>query len=297
MPAAARSTTSAASPCSTAASVELLSSEVMRILVIGGTRFIGPWVVRRLCDAGHEVLVIHRGQTKAPLPTGTVALHGDRNRLHKLRSDVLRFKPDVAVDMIVYTEAQARDLVSSMQGVTPRLVIVSSADVYRAYGRLHRTEPGPADPVPLGENAPLRERLYPYRVEPPRRKDDADRWRDDYDKILIERLVMNSPEMTGTVVRLPMVYGPGDPQHRFFDPVKRMSDLREYILLEERHARWCCSWGYVENVADAIAIAATNQRAASRIYNVCETSCLSWAELVEAIAEAVGWSGRVLIVR
>ncbi len=198
--------------------------------------------------------------------------------------------------MILYTEAQVRDLLSSMQGVTPRLVIVSSADVYRAYGRLHRTEPGPADPVPLGEDAPLRERLYPYRAEPPRRKDDADRWRDDYDKIPIERLVMNSPEMTGTVIRLPMVYGPRDPQHRFFDPAKRMSDLREYILLEERHARWCCSWGYVENVADAIAIAATNQRAAGRIYNVCETSCLSWARLVEAIAEAVGWSGRIVMV-
>jgi nucleoside-diphosphate-sugar epimerase len=93
-----------------------------------------------------------------------------------------------------------------------------------------------------------------------------------------------------------MVYGPGDPQHRFFDPAKRMSDLREYMLLEERWSGWCCSWGYVENVAEAIAIAATNPRAAGGIYNVCEATSLSWAGLVEAIAEAVGWSGRIVIV-
>jgi nucleoside-diphosphate-sugar epimerase len=37
----------------------------MRILVIGGTRFMGPHIIGSLCAAGHEVSVFHRGQTRA----------------------------------------------------------------------------------------------------------------------------------------------------------------------------------------------------------------------------------------
>ena len=46
----------------------------MRILVIGGTRFIGPPAVRRLVEMGHEVTVFHRGQSVPaafPLPPGS----------------------------------------------------------------------------------------------------------------------------------------------------------------------------------------------------------------------------------
>lgn len=37
----------------------------MRILLVGGTRFLGPPVIRLLLAAGHEVAVFHRGQSYA----------------------------------------------------------------------------------------------------------------------------------------------------------------------------------------------------------------------------------------
>ncbi len=37
----------------------------MRILLLGGTGFIGPFVARRLSAEGHEVTLFHRGQTQA----------------------------------------------------------------------------------------------------------------------------------------------------------------------------------------------------------------------------------------
>lgn len=40
----------------------------MRVLIIGGTKFIGPHVVRQFMDQGHDVLLYHRGQTEADLP-------------------------------------------------------------------------------------------------------------------------------------------------------------------------------------------------------------------------------------
>ena len=42
--------------------------------------------------------------------------------------------------------------------IAPRAVLITSCDVYRAFGRLWKSEPGPADPVPLTEDSPLRER-------------------------------------------------------------------------------------------------------------------------------------------
>lgn len=57
----------------------------------------------------------------------------------------------------------------------------------------------------------------------------------DYDKIAVEQEVMDA-ESKNTVIRLPMVYGPGDPPHRFYGVLKRIRDGRTAIILSEDHA-------------------------------------------------------------
>jgi nucleoside-diphosphate-sugar epimerase len=135
----------------------------MRVLIIGGTRFIGPRVVHRLCAGGHQVAVFHRGETEAALPAEVAHLHGDRRRLIDHAPDFQRFLPDAVLDMAPYSEQDALDVMAVFRGLARRVVALSSQDVYRAYGRFHRSEPGPIEPAPLNEDAPLRERLYPYR--------------------------------------------------------------------------------------------------------------------------------------
>lgn len=265
----------------------------MRVLVIGGTGFIGPYVVRRLHAAGHDVAIYHRGHAEAELPAEVRHLHGERAELPARRHDLSAFAPEVALDMYTMTEADARLAHQALRGVASQLVTITSQDVYRAYGRLIGTEPGPPDTVPLAEDAPLRERLYPYRGEIARGEDDPQHWMDDYDKLAAERVVMGDPVLPGTVLRLPMVYGPGDPQHRLHEYLKRMDDGRRAILLSERAAGWRWTRGYVENVADAIVLAVTDARAAGRIYNVGEPEALSLAGWVRAIGQATGWSGEI----
>ena len=107
---------------------------------------------------------------------------------------------------------------------------------------------------------------------------------------------MGDPDLPGTVLRLPAVYGPGDYQHRLFDYVKRMDDGRPAILLGEKMANWRWTHGYVEDVASAIALAVTDERAAGRVYNVGEAEPLPWAEWVREIGHAAGWNGEVVTV-
>ncbi|GCE09956.1 NAD-dependent epimerase/dehydratase family protein [Dictyobacter aurantiacus] len=268
----------------------------MRVLIIGGTRFMGPYVVEKLSEAGHELSIFHRGKTKTKLPDGVKELLGDRDRLSEYAGELRQLAPEVVLDMMVATEQHARDLMVTFTGAARRIVVVSSQDVYRAFGRVNRKEDGDVDPAPITEESPLRKNLYPYRGEMLRTDDDPQRWMDDYDKILAERVIMSHPELPSTILRLPAVYGPHDPQHRMFLYLKRMLDGRQSILLEEGEARWRWTHGYVENVADAIALAVTSEQTAGRIYNVGESFALSVAERIEHIAKVIKWQGRIVIL-
>ncbi len=235
----------------------------MRVIIIGGTRFIGPPVVRQLTEAGHEVTVFHRGQTEPELPGRIKHIHGDRLQLAEHQEELKQLQPDVVLDMAAFTQQDALATANAFRGIARRLVVISSQDVYRAYGRFHQSEPGALEPVPLAESAPLREELYPYRGE--------GRGLDSYDKILVERAAQNSTILPATILRLPMVYGEGDYQHRLLLELKRIDDRRAAILIDQRIAGWRWTRAYVENVAAAIVLAVTDERAANRTYNVGDT--------------------------
>src|SRR5262245_21427957 len=51
----------------------------MNLLVLGGTGFIGPHLVRYAVSRGHKVTIFTRGRHQADLPSEVVALQGDRN--------------------------------------------------------------------------------------------------------------------------------------------------------------------------------------------------------------------------
>ena len=181
------------------------------------------------------------------------------------------------------------------RGTARRIVALSSADVYRACGVLHGSEPGGLQELPLTESSAVRTTLQTYPAAQIERLQHVFGWLDtDYDKIPVEREILGDADLPGTVLRLPMVYGPGDPLHRFYPAVKRMDDRRPSILFAQKIAAWRSPRGYVENVAGAIAVAATNDRAAGRIYNVAEPECLSEIEWTRRIADVVGWRGNLV---
>jgi nucleoside-diphosphate-sugar epimerase len=263
----------------------------MHVLVIGGTGFIGRHVTSGLILRGHQVTVFHRGRTGPP--PGADEITGDRRRLGDSADALRALEPDVVIDLVLSSGRQALQLVEAFLGHARRLVALSSMDVYRACGVTHRLEEGPLEPLPLREEtSALRTKLQTYPPAQLRMLQQVFGWLDEeYDKIPVEREILGHEELPGTVLRLPMVYGPGDPLHRFQPIVKRIVDGRRAIPFSIEMAGWRATKGYVENVAAAIALAAGSDRAAGRIYNLGEQDTLTELEWAGQIARAMNWDG------
>jgi nucleoside-diphosphate-sugar epimerase len=269
----------------------------LRVLILGGTGFLGLPIAHRLLASGHEVTIFHRGTSAVNLPNGAGILHGDRNQLDQSADDFRRLRPDVVVDCIAFTQQQAESLVRVFREVSKRLVVLSSGDVYRANDILFGRVTGAIEPTPLGESSALRERFYPYRGMPIPPAYGVN-W-DDYDKILVERVALSDGDLPATVLRLPMVYGPGALEavrRRFFAYLKRIDDGRPAMLLDKRTARWRAPWGYTGDVAEAVRLVVENERTAGEIYNVGESDSLDIQSWIRELAAVVGWTGRIVVV-
>lgn len=262
----------------------------MRVLILGGTGYIGSHVVKQMADRGHQVTIVHRGRSQKSLPDNVSGLLFDRRDLNEHVPQLRKLAPEVVIDMIPRTAQEAWSIAKAMAGVTQRMIVVSSIDVYRAYNRLRKKEPGAPDATPLKETAPLREQLYPYRGVAV----DALHTAYEYEKILVERLAQSEVDMQTTILRLPVVYGPNDPQVRVFDYLRRMDDGRKTIILGKQQSKWQLTRGYVTDVATAVVLAGEDQSSGNHIYNVGEREALSEIEWVKKIGEAAGWSGEVV---
>jgi nucleoside-diphosphate-sugar epimerase len=241
----------------------------MRVLMIGGTKFIGPHVALQFVNQGHEVLLYHRGQTEADLPKSIRHIRSPLAAMPVLRfpRELLTESFDAIVHMIPMGAADSRAAMEAFRGCASRVVALSSGDVYRAYGRLTDIEPGPIEAGLLSEDSPLRSVLYPYRKQA---KSAAD-WVYDYEKILVEREILGSRDLPGVILRLPKVYGPGN-----------NADLATvYSFRHQPQWRW--THGYVENVAAAIVLAAGHPAALRRIYNVGEASTPTVGERIACL--------------
>lgn len=257
----------------------------MKVLVIGGSRFIGRRIVERLLERGHDVTCLNRGN--APAPSGASTLVGDRRQDKVVATAVRDLVPDAVVDMVAMTEDDAKGL-PVPEGV--RVVVASSCDVYRNFGGVNGKEELPPDPVPLTEKSPLRTRLYPYRGS---ERSAEIPWLNDYDKILVEREVTSKG---ATAVRLPMVYGPLDYQRRTRDVLRRM-DADRSVCLGSALAGWRGCRGFVDNMAEAFVLATESPEGAGEVFVVADEDGLD-VELdwVQAIGKAAGWNGHVTVV-
>jgi UDP-glucose 4-epimerase len=240
--------------------------------MLGGTRFIGRAIVEELAAAGHDLLIVHRGQLEPDDLVPVQHLHAERLELAAHRDELAAFRPDAAIDCRALTRTDSQIAIDALPAGI-RLIVISSLDVYRAFGAVN--EERETDPVPLDENSPVRENRYPYRGRMP--------GMDDYDKLDVEDVYLRQG---ATSLRLPMVYGAHDYQLR-----------EEYILRRIRARRtripfgtgmWLTCRGYVKDIARGVHLILKTPQTEGQVFNLCEDRTYSVGLWSRMILDAAG---------
>ena len=164
----------------------------MKLLVLGGTAFLGRHVVDAALTAGHDVTIFTRGQTNPDLYPEVERLHGDRDG----QLDALEGREwDGVVDTSGYVPRILLQSAELLRDAAGRYVFVSSISVYADFSQ------------PIGESSPVAE------LEDPTTEEITENY--GALKAACERVVDEVYGERGANVRAGLLVGPYDPTDRF----------------------------------------------------------------------------------
>ncbi len=122
----------------------------MKLLIIGGTGFLGRHLTALALDWGHEVTLFNRGLHQHPDWRDLVQLTGDRDKsLSALQGAGLQW--DLVIDTCCYRPEQAASLSAALLGRCARLIFISTISVYRDFSMPGMNESAPLHAIPEGE--------------------------------------------------------------------------------------------------------------------------------------------------
>ena len=235
----------------------------MRVLVIGGTLFIGRLLVEELLKDGHEVAVLHR-QPKHDWGRRVENIMADRNDADSVREALSTRRFDVVFDNVYdwergTTAAQVEATVRACGDRLSRYIFMSSV---AAYGDgLNHKESDPLAP----DSHPA-----PYVSH----------------KANTERLLFRMRRQTGlplVTFRPPFIYGPGNPFYReqfFWD---RMRAGRPIIIPGDGYR--LMQFVYVNDLVEALIRSMAEPRAEGEAFNIGDPRPLTQVEFVEKLAK------------
>ena len=178
----------------------------MRILVLGGTGFIGPHLVRFALERGHTVTLFNRGRTNTHLFPDVEKLVGDRNdNLSALEGR----RWDAVIDNSGYTPQQVGMSVKLLKDACDQYLFTSTRSVYTDFTQAVMDEDSPVGPKGIPESE----------------------W-DGYgpNKVLAERAVQEGFGARTLITRPPVIVGPGDRSDRFTYWVDRIDDGGDILV-------------------------------------------------------------------
>ncbi len=238
----------------------------MKVLVIGGTRFIGRYIVNELLRKGHKIIIYHRGRNECEFIQKVEHMHGDRRDYTKFKKDMAKLSPDGVVDVIPLYPRDSKAIVDSFHGRIRSLVHISSGGVYgfRAFIPFKEEEQNLID-----------EARYPYA----------------YSKRLCEQIIIESQrlyEIPCVILRLPAVYGPYDYSSREWFIIKRILNKRRHIIIPDGGFTLVHQF-YVEDVAKAVAMALENPPTKICVYNIGHEQILNLKQITRLIGKLMNY--------
>ena len=210
----------------------------MRILILGGTGFTGPFQVRYALSRGHQVTTFNRGKTHpGELPNEVEQLIGDRNG----KLDALKNRQwDLVIDNPTTLPAWVRDAAQILKGNVERYVFISTISVYgEVKTGVDETAPTEkyegADPYKETIEAMRASGFKTYGPLKALSEQEAEKWFPGKTLIIRPGLIVGPRDETGRFTYWPVridrggeVLAPGDPK----DPVQIIDarDLAEWTI-------------------------------------------------------------------
>jgi nucleoside-diphosphate-sugar epimerase len=246
----------------------------VKVLIIGGTRFFGYFIARRLLADGHEVTLFTRGLTPDDLGPDVRRIAGDRRDRADFVRRLGREEFDAAVDMIAYTAADSESAASALDGRVGRFFHISTGSVYI---------------VTRDFPCPLREEDFEREVEPQPKVDDGGWWSYGYNKRLCEEALREAGARRGfpfVILRLPIVFGERDYTLRAYSYFLRLADGKPIILPDGGFNVF--THIYQDDVARTVAANLKNPAAVGQAYNLAWPEILSLRAFVLESARIIG---------
>lgn len=189
----------------------------MKILIIGGTRFLGYHIAKRLLADGHDLTLFNRGNTVEDFGEKVRRIRGDRYDFQAFSERLRGEKFDVVVDMIAYKAEDSQTAVETFAGNVRHFFHISTAAVYIV------TQDFPC---------PLREEDFERPLYSKSRINDG-WWAYGFHKRECENVLRKAFEkcnFPATIFRLPVVMGERDHTLRAYSYFVRILDGKPLIL-------------------------------------------------------------------
>lgn len=233
----------------------------MKILVLGGTRFIGKALVARLRRDGHEVCVLSR--------TAGADVTGDRREPADLARAAGAAKWDVVYDFLGMDARDATVAVDALRGKCSRLVHLSTGAVYWASNQSRCPWIEEDGTLPLRDRATCDHGEFDYGVA----KREAER-------------VYRESGMPVAIVRAPVVSGPEDHKRRDLYWVRRIVEGRPLVMPDGglnvfNHV-------YVDDLVETLVRLARAEVEPGEAFNACDRVFTTLREYVSWFASVIG---------
>ena len=227
----------------------------MRILVMGGTRFIGVYLTKQLVAQGHEVVLFNRGKKPAPV-AGLQTIVGDRTDADTLKSKLAGESFDAIFDNNGRELSDTQPLVELFGDQVKHFVYVSSAGVYLKSDQMPHIEGDAVDP--------------------------NSRHRGKFET----EAYLQAQGVPFTSVRPVYIYGPQNYnplEAWFFDRI-----VRGRPVPIPGNGMHLTQLGHVQDLAEAMVAVLGNDTAIGQIYNISGEKAVTFDGLARACAEAAG---------
>ncbi|MBH8553897.1 NAD-dependent epimerase/dehydratase family protein [Nostocaceae cyanobacterium CENA357] len=230
----------------------------MRILIMGGTRFIGVYLTQLLVEKGHEVVLFNRGKRPLPSLQGVGQIIGDRTDPTQLKEKLSSENFDAIFDNNGRELTDTQPLAEIFQDRVQHFVYMSSAGVYLKSDQMPHIEGDAVDPKSRHKGK--------HETE----------------------VYLSQQRLPFTSIRPTYIYGPrnyNDLESWFFDRI-----VRDRPIPIPGNGLHITQLGHVKDLAQAMTQVLGNQQAIGQIYNISGDRYVTFNGLARACAVAAGKS-------